>query len=345
MLLHGQKKIRYPARPISMQHGFTLVELAIVMAIIGILIGGTLKGRQIMDNARVAATIAQINAVESAVTTFRDTYDQLPGDMFNASARIPGCTLLCDPEPAGASDGLIGGANSAVLTSAITSTNPLPGGPDNETTLFWVHLLKADLIGGITDSAISNGTYADWGETHLAARIGGGFFIGHLGGNPLIVTAGGGGPGGGPPGGAPPGLGPGGPGGGGAGCPGGGAGPGAGAGCGIGGGGGGGGGGGTESIIPGRPVEAAGTLPAGMVLVLRRSVDGAIVADTGLQPLTARRAAQFDRKMDDGHPDSGRVQAYGTTDSCYFDPDGNGEHFSYAEFSNSTDCGLFFKIQ
>lgn len=316
--------------------GFTLVELSIVIAIIGILIGGVLKGREMIMNARTTSTIAQIRAVESGLTTFYDTYQSLPGDMARASLRIPGCTAACDPEPATASNGLLGGADSTVLSSSITSTNPLPGGEENEMTLFWTHLLLANLIGGITDSAITDGTIAEWGTTHLAAKVGGGFFAGHLGGYPLTVAAGGGG--------GPPGLGAGGPGGGnpsGNGCPGGGSGPGQGAGCGLGGGG---AGGGATSIVPGRPAAAIGILPTGIVLALRTDVNGAVTAQPSVQPLSPRHASQFDIKMDDGNPASGNVQAYGVTDSCYNDPDGTSLNFIYAGKVSSLDCGLLIQI-
>lgn len=319
--------------------GFTLVELSIVMVIIGILIGGVIKGREMIVNARVTATVAQIRAVEAALTTFHDTYQSLPGDMARASLRIPGCNAACDPEPATASNGLLGGADSAVLSSSITPTTPLPGGEENEMTLFWTHLLLTNLLGGLTDSAITNGNIAEWGETHPSAKIGGGFFAGHLGGYPLTVAAGGGGPGGGPPGGGPPGGGnPG-----GNGCPGGGAGPGQGAGCGLGGGPGGGGGGAT-SIVPGRPATAIGILPAGIVLALRETVTGAVTAQSGVQPLSPRHASQFDIKMDDGNPASGAVQAYGVTDSCYNDIDGTGLRFEYVGSVSSQDCGLLIQI-
>lgn len=318
--------------------GFTLVELSIVMAIIGILIGGVLKGREMIMNARTTSTVAQIRAVEAALTTFYDTYESLPGDMARASLRIPGCTAACDPELATASNGLLGGADSTVLSSSITATNPLPGGEENEMTLFWAHLLLTDLLGGITDSAVTDGTIAEWGTTHLAAKVGGGFFAGHLGGYPLTVAAGGGG-------GGPPGLGAGGPGGGnpsGNGCPGGGAGPGQGAGCGLGGGGAGGGGG--SSIVPGRPATALGLLPNGIVLALRTDVGGAVTAQPGVQPLSPRHASQFDIKMDDGDPASGAVQAYGVSDSCYSDPDGTAIDFNYAGNVSSPDCGLLIQI-
>lgn len=69
--------------------GFTLVELAVVMVIIGLLIGGILKGQEMIDNARVNSTISQIKAVDAASSTFQDMYDAIPGDMGNALARLP----------------------------------------------------------------------------------------------------------------------------------------------------------------------------------------------------------------------------------------------------------------
>ena len=75
------------------QAGFTLVELAIVMIIIGLLIAGVLKGQQLITNAQIAATVAQVKAFDAATTSFKDMYAAMPGDMSTAAslARLPNC--------------------------------------------------------------------------------------------------------------------------------------------------------------------------------------------------------------------------------------------------------------
>src|SRR5450631_879960 len=73
------------------QAGFTLVELAIVMIIIGLLIAGVLKGQQLIGNAKVTAQVAQIKAIDAATSTFKDMYAALPGDISNAITRLPNC--------------------------------------------------------------------------------------------------------------------------------------------------------------------------------------------------------------------------------------------------------------
>ena len=71
------------------QAGFTLVELAIVMIIIGLLIAGVLG--ELIANARVTSTVAQIKGIDAATSTFKDTYAALPGDMTAPTTRLPNC--------------------------------------------------------------------------------------------------------------------------------------------------------------------------------------------------------------------------------------------------------------
>lgn len=145
------------------QAGFTLVELAIVMIIIGLLIGGILKGQELIANAQVTATASQVKSVEAALNTFDDSYSAMPGDMINPDTRLPGCTGPC------AIDGTGNGR--------ITETPAEANADGDEATRFWIQLATADLLGGINPAA----TTVAWGEAVPAADIGGGFTMGYAG--------------------------------------------------------------------------------------------------------------------------------------------------------------------
>jgi prepilin-type N-terminal cleavage/methylation domain-containing protein len=76
------------------QNGFTLVEIAIVLVIIGLLLGGILKGQELITNAKVRNVADQVNAVKAAYFAFQDRYRALPGDYLKdqAIANIPNVT-------------------------------------------------------------------------------------------------------------------------------------------------------------------------------------------------------------------------------------------------------------
>ena len=65
--------------------GFTLVEIAIVMVIIGLLIGGILKGQAMIQNAKVKRVVKQADELRAAVMTFYDKYGVYPGDENKAA--------------------------------------------------------------------------------------------------------------------------------------------------------------------------------------------------------------------------------------------------------------------
>jgi len=71
---------------INKQKGFTLVEIAIVLVIIGLLLGGILKGQELINSARVRNLADQNSGTQAAYYGFIDRYRQVPGDWQIANA-------------------------------------------------------------------------------------------------------------------------------------------------------------------------------------------------------------------------------------------------------------------
>ena len=76
------------------QSGFTLIEIAIVLVIIGLLLGGVLKGQELITTARVHALNNTVDGITAAWFSFQDRYRAYPGDYSTAQASInlPGVT-------------------------------------------------------------------------------------------------------------------------------------------------------------------------------------------------------------------------------------------------------------
>ncbi|MDM8558828.1 prepilin-type N-terminal cleavage/methylation domain-containing protein [Candidatus Parabeggiatoa sp. HSG14] len=113
------------------QSGFTLVEIAIVMVIIGLLLGGVLKGQQIITNAKIKNLENDFNGVTAAIYSYQDRYRALPGDDKRADKRFTGVTQKGDGQ------GDIRGNFDAIN--------------DDESRYFWLHLRNAGLVAGETD--------------------------------------------------------------------------------------------------------------------------------------------------------------------------------------------------
>src|SRR5437016_12869862 len=78
------------------QQGFTLVEIAIVLVIIGLLLGGILKGQEMITQAKIKNVIADFSGVSAAYHGYQDRYCAIAGDDPNADTRWASMT---NPQP------------------------------------------------------------------------------------------------------------------------------------------------------------------------------------------------------------------------------------------------------
>jgi prepilin-type N-terminal cleavage/methylation domain-containing protein len=72
--------------PRSTIHAFTLIELAIVLTVIGLLVGGIVLGQALLGTSAIRASISDIQRIETAVTGFQTKYEALPGDFKIATS-------------------------------------------------------------------------------------------------------------------------------------------------------------------------------------------------------------------------------------------------------------------
>ena len=90
--------------------GFTLIETAIVLVIIGLIVGAVLKGSTLIQQARTKKVMIQMDNIRAAVWTFFDRYGQYPGD--ENLSNIPAGEVGGD----GDGDGFIEESGSEYLT-------------------------------------------------------------------------------------------------------------------------------------------------------------------------------------------------------------------------------------
>lgn len=112
--------------------GFTLIELSVVLVIIGLLIGGVLKGQALIDNAKVKNMANDFRAIQTQIYAYQDKFKALPGDDGAAVDH------LGVGAGNGDGDGVIEGAYNAAA---------------GESFQMWRHLRMAQLATGPLDNA------------------------------------------------------------------------------------------------------------------------------------------------------------------------------------------------
>jgi prepilin-type N-terminal cleavage/methylation domain-containing protein len=128
----------------SKQAGFTLIEIAIVLVIIGLLLGGVLKGQELINSAKVKNLATDFKNVPVYIYGYQDKFRALPGDDSQAASHVSGgktCTGTSTTagSPCNLSNGMIDGNwNDTTIAS--------------ESFVFWQHVRLAGLAPGSTDT-------------------------------------------------------------------------------------------------------------------------------------------------------------------------------------------------
>ena len=121
------------------RRGFTLVELAIVLVIIGIILGAVLKGQELINNAKMKRGYSQYREVLAAVLTYQDKYSKLPGDDNGT-----GITTRWSP----ATYYTAGNGNGQITGRTITSMFTCGAATAAEACGQWDHMRRANIISG-----------------------------------------------------------------------------------------------------------------------------------------------------------------------------------------------------
>lgn len=124
------------------QAGFTLVEIAIVLIIVGLLLGGVMKGQELVDNAKVKNLTADFRNIPIYLYAYQDKFKALPGDDAGVDAHL-GAKLCPSGCRASSSDAVQGNGVIEGAWNSATKTD--------ESFRFWQHVRLAGLAAGPTD--------------------------------------------------------------------------------------------------------------------------------------------------------------------------------------------------
>ena len=160
----------------SQQSGFTLVEIAIVLVIIGLLLGGILKGQELINSAKVKNLANDFRTVPTYIYAFQDKYKALPGDDGAATTHMSTCVAPCQN---GNANGVINGN-----WNSVTATD--------ESWQFWAHVRLANLAPGPTtwSAAADSDPYAPKNVDGGRLGITGGAVITGMAGTYSLCSAG-----------------------------------------------------------------------------------------------------------------------------------------------------------
>ena len=128
------------------QRGFTLVEIAIVLVIIGLLLGGILKGQEMITQAKIKNVIADFSGISAAYHGYVDRYKKIPGDDPCAGTANSAVTL----GNCGTTVGRWANASHGDGNGQVAGAYNSPTATD-ESRLWWDHLRRAGFVSGVGD--------------------------------------------------------------------------------------------------------------------------------------------------------------------------------------------------
>jgi prepilin-type N-terminal cleavage/methylation domain-containing protein len=120
------------------QSGFTLIEIAIVLVIIGLLLGGVLKGQELINSAKVKNLASDFKNTALFIYSYQDKYHTLPGDDPLATNHVTGATTATTPAASIGNSRIDGKWDSATNT--------------DESFLFWQQVRLSGIVTGVTDT-------------------------------------------------------------------------------------------------------------------------------------------------------------------------------------------------
>lgn len=143
--------------------GFTLVELAIVLVIIGLIVGGVLVGQDLIKTAEIRSVVSDLEKYNAAANTFRNKYNGLPGDLLSTRAAQFGLTTR---------DGSVGqGDGNGVMEGCAAASTAL----GCENAVMWIDLTAAQLIGDAfnTTNSVADGNNGPAAAVNTVALMAG----------------------------------------------------------------------------------------------------------------------------------------------------------------------------
>jgi prepilin-type N-terminal cleavage/methylation domain-containing protein len=132
------------------QSGFTLIEIAIVLVIIGLLLGGILKGQELINSAKVKNLANDFKNIPVYIYGYQDKYKALPGDDIKLAAHLGASAVACTPN---------GVANACVQGNGVIDGTWNATTVADESYVFWQHIRMAGFGPGSTDTTNASGDY------------------------------------------------------------------------------------------------------------------------------------------------------------------------------------------